>query len=107
MHQTLQELLELHGDLMQALDVGDVDGFGQLLARRGQVLEVLARRLESSSAAERRGVQDQLIDLQRLDRELQARSRESHDALGHQLASAAQPHHAPSSSMSGVLDRRA
>ncbi|MBD3221724.1 hypothetical protein GF314_10820 [bacterium] len=106
MRQTLQELLELHDALVQALDVGDVDAFGRLLERRGEAIEALAHRLEAATAAERRAVTDQLVDLQRLDRELQARSREARDDLGHRLA-AGQPQHAPASSMSGVLDRRA
>jgi hypothetical protein len=104
----LNALKTLHGDLLAALDAGDVERVAALVADRGALITTLERAFAAASPAERARIQPELASLLPLDHDLQSHAASLRDHLradlDRQRDSAPR---GPQLPVSGVVDRQA
>jgi len=106
--QHLHQLKTLHGDLLAALDGGDVERISALVSRRAELITGLQRAYEAAPAEARHAIQPGLAALLPLDRDLQSRAGALKDHLRTELdqrqdAGTRPPH----PTITGVVDRQA
>lgn len=108
----MQNLLELHDGLLDALASDDLDRFGTLIGTRGELIAALDRELAGADDAAREAARPTLDRLQDLDRELRERATTVRDEIARQMTQRLTTSTSGRTSVSGiiesgVIDRRA
>jgi hypothetical protein len=105
----INQLQDLHQELLAALDAGDVERVAELVGRREAVVDRLREEFATADPQERAALQPDLAALLPLDRDLHSRAAALRDQLRDDLDRHRdhQPGQAGRPTITGILDRQA